>query len=704
MLRGRARACAFAGVLAVGMATSPAALAQSTGSGTGLVAKDVYTPADFTQFAPRSALDMVRRIPGFSLDGGDGGRGFGQGGANVLINGARVSGKSNDPFDALDRISANSVAELRVVDGATLDIPGLSGQVVNVITNVQGVSGQWRISPRIGENFNPIWLDGDVTLNAERGPFALTVKFENDVGQGKNIGPEQVFDGDGNLVETRDESFRFDFDDLSVESGIQYTRNGEVVGNLNLLFSEDDFNDLELSFRDSLSGADTTRIFEANGDGWFAEIGADYVFDVFGGRLKLIALQNLSTDPSDSRTRTIFTDGSETGGRFVFEGDTSESIVRAEYALPSREGVEWQIAGEAAFNVLDSETASFDLIDGVFVLDDGTVSEVRVEERRGEISLTHGRRFANDLSVQINLEGEYSELSQDGEGGLTRDFVRPKGSVIVSRQFGDDLSVRGRIERSVGQLDFFDFVTNQNLNNDITNAGNPDLEPEQSWEFGLEATRNLGVYGSITGELEYRRIEGVIQTRPLLPTGGPPPELTLADLPEGPGNFGDGDVFDAELSGTINFDPFGWRGAQLEFFVFAREARIDDPFTGERRRPTGDIVADYEFEFRHDIPQTNWAWGAEYFVENYSNEFRSNQFASFEETPGFGILFLEHKDFFGMRAQLRLQGVFDSESEFIRTRFAEDRSPDLLFPPIEFTEDRVRTPGRVARFSLEGSF
>ena len=38
--------------------------------------RQAYYPADFAQFAPRSALDLVKQIPGFSIDEGKGDRGL----------------------------------------------------------------------------------------------------------------------------------------------------------------------------------------------------------------------------------------------------------------------------------------------------------------------------------------------------------------------------------------------------------------------------------------------------------------------------------------------------------------------------------------------------------------------------------------------------------------------------------------------------
>ena len=48
---------------------------------------DIYTPEDFARFAPRSALDMLRQVPGFTIISQDQGRGLGQANDNVIVNG-----------------------------------------------------------------------------------------------------------------------------------------------------------------------------------------------------------------------------------------------------------------------------------------------------------------------------------------------------------------------------------------------------------------------------------------------------------------------------------------------------------------------------------------------------------------------------------------------------------------------------------------
>jgi outer membrane cobalamin receptor len=106
----------------------------------------VYTPRTSPRFAPRSALDMLGQVPGFTIITNDQGRGLGQASDNVIINGERVASKSESLFDVLQRIPTARVVRIEIVDGATLSIPGLSGQVANVVTKGGAISGryEWR--------------------------------------------------------------------------------------------------------------------------------------------------------------------------------------------------------------------------------------------------------------------------------------------------------------------------------------------------------------------------------------------------------------------------------------------------------------------------------------------------------------------------------------------------------------------------------
>ena len=145
--------------LALGVAlNSTAAWAQETGDApppvpsevaptTSEPGKQVYTPADFARFAPKTAFDMLAQVPGFTIRQADQERGLGQASENVLINGQRIANKTGGALDELRRIAAASVERIEIVDASSLGIAGLSGQVANVIVAQQKAGGgqfEWR--------------------------------------------------------------------------------------------------------------------------------------------------------------------------------------------------------------------------------------------------------------------------------------------------------------------------------------------------------------------------------------------------------------------------------------------------------------------------------------------------------------------------------------------------------------------------------
>jgi len=100
----------------------PVSAAPTAPATTGRAATEgavAYAPDFFAQYAPQTALDMVRRVPGFSVDSGSDRRGFSGTGGNVLIDGARPSAKSQGLEDILGRIPAKQVVRLELIRGAS---------------------------------------------------------------------------------------------------------------------------------------------------------------------------------------------------------------------------------------------------------------------------------------------------------------------------------------------------------------------------------------------------------------------------------------------------------------------------------------------------------------------------------------------------------------------------------------------------------
>ncbi|MEL7046411.1 MAG: Plug domain-containing protein, partial [Pseudomonadota bacterium] len=104
-----------------------------------------YEAAFFSRYAPVTALDMVNNLPGFALDDGDSDtRGFGGAAGNVVVNGARISAKSEAPSDILGRIPAADIEYIEVIRGQVggLDLRG-QNVVANVVRRGSSASGAW---------------------------------------------------------------------------------------------------------------------------------------------------------------------------------------------------------------------------------------------------------------------------------------------------------------------------------------------------------------------------------------------------------------------------------------------------------------------------------------------------------------------------------------------------------------------------------
>ncbi|MEP2989662.1 MAG: TonB-dependent receptor plug domain-containing protein [Parasphingorhabdus sp.] len=658
--------------------------------------REIYNANQFERFNPRTALDMVRQVPGFVIDSGDEDeRGLGQADENVLINGARIAGKNTDAETALQRISASNVVRIEIVDGATLSITGLSGQVLNLVTSSDGnngVSGNFKWEPRFRRSGDS-WLNGEVSINGKLGKGDFTLAIVNEQFRSGVQGPERVTDRFGNLIFRRDpEIARFPFNGQTVSGSYARTSEAGTIFNLSA----------EVAFPRQRTRIDTTRItanqpdilelFTRRENEWNAELNIDYEFALGGGRLKLIGLQRLEHSPVETFFGETFTDGvtPPTGDLLERTLDEGETVLRSEYSWSTGSGTDWGINLEGAYNFLDAEG----IRNGTPLANGNS----KVTEYRGELIGSFGRALSDKLTIQASLGGEYSQISQTGANGLTRSFIRPKGSVTLSLKPSNSMDLSLKVEREVGQLDFFDFVESVEVDQNIGNAGNPNLVPTQSWRAEIEMTKRLGPWGSGTVTIFGEKITDVVDAIPIDTTNivnGMP----VVVLGETRGNLPKASRFGVGLVSSILFDPIGWKGAKLDFEGNLAKSSIEDPVTGIFRRTNNDEIFSYEINFRHDIPNSDWAWGGSIEDDDNSDNLRLDQINDFNFDSVFATVFVEHKDVFGLTVRGALNNLFNRSESFTRTNFVNRRDG-----PIDFVEDRRRKFGLIYQLTVSGSF
>jgi hypothetical protein len=653
-------------------------------------AKRSYTAADFARFAPRSALDMLRQIPGFLIAESDqGSRGLGQASGNVLVNSERLSSKSDDIFTQLARIPASNVVRIDLVDAATLNVPGLTGVVANVISKSDSISGQFAWSPQVRPHYaHPSLFDGSLSVTGKLGSSDFSLSLVNDANRGAAGGPTVIRNAAGQITEQRHDELAFDRDAPKLSGTLKFKGPGSSVGTLNASYQRvwERYN--EEGLRTPTTGIPRTRIVQTRASEWYREIGGDFEFALGPGRLKLIGLDRASHEPYWQSVVSVPSNGAApTGDRFEQIGERAEHIVRAEYGWKMLGG-DWQAAGEAAFNRLET-TASLGSLNpaGLFDIIPFPDASGGVKEHRHEGSLSFSRPLARNLTMQLIGGAERSTLTQTGPGGLVRSFVRPKGSLSLAWKPSKSFDMNLKLRRQVGQLSFYDFLARVFLDNGNANTGNNQLRPRQDWTLEGEINKGLGLWGSTKLHFIAKEAQDYVT---LIPIGGG----------ESVGNVPRARVRFIESVSTINLDPAGFKGAKIDLKLFYQTATYKDPLTGVPIPFNGFTKLGIDANLRHDIPGSKWAWGAGFGHFEQSMSHRLAEFGTEWEGPFWGTLFVENKNVMGLTMRLQANNLLGARQHWNRTVFTGPRNSS----PIAFTETRNRLIGPIFTFQIKGNF
>ncbi|GAA4051260.1 hypothetical protein GCM10022213_24300 [Parerythrobacter jejuensis] len=653
----------------------------------------VYEPAYFERVSPRNALDMLDEVPGFRINGGGGGgsRGLGQADQNVLVNGERLSSKSDSVRDQLQRIPAGDVVRIEIVDGTSLDLPGLSGQVANVIVDLAGISGTFNWKARFRTTaVDPEWYGGEISVAGTTGDLNFTLALQNDNNRFGAEGPTVIVDGAGTLLQQEETVFVGAFDKPTLTANLGYDFGNEITATLNLSYARSYF---RRNQDEAISGPlilPNLRAIRTREDGYEYEISGDITFPVGAGQLKLIGVESYDNEDFSQGVISDFDDPAllSTGSRFTRLDGSGERIARAEYNFPLLDA-DWQVSGEAAFNRLDRVSGLFELDpQGEFAAIDFPEGTGGVKEDRYEIAASFSKGLTDRLSLQATGAYEFSTLKQTGSAANQRSFARPKGSVSLAWNNGKGFDITVGMERRVGQLSFGDFLARVFLDNENANAGNNELVPSQTWEATVEFNKSLGDWGSTTFMFEQRWIEDIIDIVPLIGGG------------ESRGNIPTARRTEMEWNTTLRMDPIGWKGAQFDIRFEYEEGEVRDPLTGQLRDFSRGRDREAEVDFRHDIPGTNFAYGGGFEYNRSRPYFRTAEVGRDQDGPTFAWLFVEHKDVFGLTIQALAGNLLGGRVLFDRTVYDGFRTET----PVQFVEAADRRIGPIFRFRVSGNF
>lgn len=633
----------------------------------------VFQPAFFAESRPNTANDMIARVPGFAISQNTSVRGFSGAVGNVLIDGARPASKTDALSDILSRIPASEVERIELIRGGApgVDMQGFS-QVANIVRK-KGASRQQvvtaggtlytldgRFTPSLGYELNGKagertyeFAARTSTANSDSSGTARQIRYGPDGAVTRNLAQRIEADGDG----------------LSLRGRLQQPLAGGVI-ELSANAAYFDF-----KFEQDSTSPTFNQAFVDSFDERSAEVSARYERPLgprAGGELR--GIQRLT---ERTGVQSVQQPGLEQ--QFASDNLTGETILRGSVKLTGSPRLTWETGLEGAYNFLDSDQAL--TLNGVA----GAPQQVKVEELRVEGFVTAAWRLRENLTLDAALRLEASRISQSGAFELSREFFYPKPRLLVTWSPTPRDQIRVRLEQEVSQLDFGDFASSAELQNEQVRAGATDLRPDQNTLVEAVYERRFWGDGVLTISGAAARITDAADIVPVFLDDG----TVLFAV----GNIGDGDFTSFVVDTTIPTERLGIAGGRLRLRGSWVDVNITDPLTGEERRPSGNSPFIPLIAYTQDLPRYRTNLSVDYRWGNFSDSIR---IAETTRQEVFDVLnaTAEYKPRPSLAFRVQVSAIGAIQSERLFFAGPRDRTP-LLFVEQRRLEPETRINFRV---------
>ena len=656
-----------------------------------------YPASFFAQYAPRNALDIVNRIPGFQLDIGNiDTRGFAGAAGNIVINGARPSSKSDNLVTVLSRIPARRVVRVEVGPG---DLYGAEyagrAQVANVILAADsGIDGNVTVSARRGYN-GKIGPTVSASALIKRGNSTINLAGGTERYDQFDEGTDRLTDpSTGELFEKRRKRNSYYDADPYVSASWALEQAPDRAIRVNARYEASVFRLTQWNHVMPVGDDDRQDRLVQNFDRPTFEIGGDVTRPLAGGAIKLVGLATRAKR-DDTETYFFRTPDLEVLGGFeqVAQAQRNETIGRLTWSRANLGGFSVETGAEAVLNTLDSNVEFYEFEPGGGrTRIDLPIDNAQVKEKRAEVFVNAGRNLSPALRADAGLTYEFSDLKVSGDTSAERKLRFLKPSLTLDWKGGNGWHAQVSVKRTVAQLDFYDFISVAELSNDRINAGNANLQPQRAWEFRLTADKRLLGDGLAKLELGYDHIS-MLQDR-----------ILIFDEEgngfDAPGNLGTGRRAFARLTIDTPIDRLiGLSGTRIKATAMVQRTRVEDPISGEMRSFSG-FYPEWQWgvEARRDVGK--WSYGFSLNDRDRFTFFRTNEFDINWNGGVYGTAFVEYRPAEKTTVTLDVDNILNTRGLRLRELYFPNRADT----DVAIDEFRERNRHPVVTFTFRQGF
>lgn len=624
-----------------------------------------YDPAFFKTFQVQTALDMVNRVPGFTLQDVDNVRGFAGSAGNVLIDGQRPTSKTDSLSDILARMSAGSIERVDLIIGGAdgIDMQGQT-KIVNIVRKASDKPViTFVANSRILTNG---WVRPAMRLTYARNDgeksYEISGVVFNTFDEGANNGEKWIFPASGVPQHT---------EILSEAGGEGIELTGSVTHplwggklSLNSKLAPNRYRN-DSRFITGTTAVENFKYKEDVREGGFQynrDLGKNFLLKLNGlSRYSHEEVEDVYKSPDED---TLFSDDSV----------AKETIAAVHLTWSRSEALSIEGGLEKAYNSRDSDTALSVNDETV----DLPVSKVKVEENRTEASLLATWRLRPTLTMESGLKYEWSTLSQHSEYSGEKSFTYAKPRLQFTWSPKGPWQFTARFEREVGQLDFDDFVSSIDLMDSTVKAGNVSLEPDKTWVSELTANYRFWDKGALVLKYAWQDISDVIDRVPIYTDEG--------DVFDAKGNIGDGTAQQFTVDTTLPLDKMKVPGGLIKARLSLADSEVTDPVSGQTRRLSGESKVFWEINFSQDLPKRKFAWGSR-LTSGFDKKIYRVKEVSYSRAGIWMNLFAEYKPTPKITWRIEAENILSRVYDYDRDRYDGPR-PTSAISAYEQRRDR----------------
>jgi len=706
----------------------------------------------FQRFEPLTVGDMLKRVPSVAFvsdvleyDGAQL-RGLDPGYTQILINGKKVPGASNDRSFFVDRIPAELVERIEIIRSTSANRSGdaVAGALNIVLRDAYEFDGKYvrlgalrfddgEIKPTYGAV-----ASGEVGGGRLLGGFNVQGRYNP-----KQKRSDRFEEPGGDFTDREDQADTRDGDDYS--ANLSYTRD-IGTGRLSVegFYVRTDrtetehsveYNDPTSTSRDNLLSIND-QVEKIRQDNW--SLGVDYVFDMAGGRTEFdLDYARFDDDTRSTEEEDGFDDDDTPPSFDEREGTRTLTETRdseGSFKLAHKRGVGGAMM-EFGVDFLDKRRETTLQVSEVDTDEEGAPlppydefdrNDSRIDEQRIDPYLMFtGSMGALAWEAGVRYETTDVDVAFDGDTA-SNDY----NTLLPSAHLKWDFTSADRLLLSLGRTvrrPNFDQILPLTLeeefgDNDFT--GNPTLDPERAWgvDFGYE--RRLGTRGVFGVNVFYRDVKDLIE----IVNTGEPSSTALGDyedeveefLDENPGatpatpgypefdpssfvytarNVGDGSVYGIEFDLSTPLTALGLPDTGLFVNYSWLDSDVKDDF-GERRF-NNQAKYVYNVGFIQDLRDWGMSFGASYrrqgnaFARLLAEEVTTSYDGDLE-------VFIEKR--FGDNLSVRLTGsnLLDAHKDEVFHKF--DNAEDQFNRDYDEFELETESSGPVYQLIMRYSF